>query len=57
MVLHHNEVKVSVSNVSSIVVYLLVRWASEHRHISLHKGKLIGNTCLPICGFACTIYF
>jgi len=37
MVFHHNEVMVSVSTVSCIVVYLLVRCASEHRHIDLHQ--------------------
>jgi len=46
---------VFVNNSSCIVVYLLVRCASERRHIGLHKGVLICNTCLPVCGFACTL--
>ena len=53
--LHHNEVMVSVGNASRIVVYLLVRCASEHKHVGLHKGELICNTCLLVCGFACPL--
>jgi len=54
-VLHRDEVMVFVSNMSYIVVYPLVRYASEHRHISLHKGILICNTCLPVCELVCTL--
>jgi len=46
---------VSVSNGSRIVVYPLVRSTSEHRHIGPQKGVLIHSTCLPVCGFACTL--
>jgi len=45
----------SVSNASHIVVYLLMRCASEYRHIGLHKVVVICNICYPICGFACML--
>jgi len=54
MVLHRSEVMVSVSNMSH-VVYLLLICESEHRHIGLHKGVFISNTCLPVCGSACIL--
>jgi len=52
-----NKVMVFASNVSCIVVYLLVRCASENRHMGLHKGVHIRNICLPVCGFTCMLGF
>ena len=48
-VVHCSEVMVSVSNASHIVVCPLMR--SEGRRMGLHKGVLLRNTCLPVCGF------
>jgi len=50
-----SEVMNSVSNASRIVVYPLVRCASEHWDIGLNKGVLTSNKCLPVCGFAYTL--
>jgi len=48
---------VSVSTASRIVFYPLVRCAPEQRHIGLHKGELISNTCLLFVDLlACLIY-
>jgi len=52
MVLHHNEVMVSVSMPHTL---LFTYSRDVHLSIGLHKGALIRNTNLPVPGFTCML--